>query len=232
MTHLPVVLLAGGLGTRVSNISAGKPKALLPLAGKPFIHWKLEELIAQGITKIYFLLGYGADQIEKYLIQTKYPVEIVIIRDQPKCTGTGRALSDAMPNIVENQFILTYGDNLLPLPISEFTGLLQENHCRMVITSRIGPADKPNAAVEAGLVTAYGKINSSQYTMLDYGYSVISKSCLKEFLQEGIADLAPAFTRMAQQDCLEAHITDYGYTEIGTPETYFQANESLGNNIQ
>lgn len=232
MISLPVVLLAGGLGTRVSSISGHKPKALLPLAGKPFIDWKLTELAAQGITKVYLLLGYGSKAIEQHLSEHSYGLDISIIQDKPNCRGTAQALFDSIDLIDEDQFILTYGDNLLPIPISNFTMPLDERHCRMVTTTNIGPADKPNATAHEGWVVAYGKDNPTKYTELDYGYSVLSKKCLGLYLAENAADLAPVFSLMAKEGVLEAHTTDYPYTEIGTPSTYFQADEKLRNNFQ
>jgi len=232
MNPPPVVVLAGGLGTRVSSIAGGKPKALLLLAGIPFIHWKLNELISHGITKVYLLLGYGATQIEQYLRNQVFQLEIVIIRDEPNCTGTGQAVLNSLKLIKENQFILTYGDNLLPIPITEFTFPLNEKHCRMVTTTNIGRADKANATVESGFVIAYGKDQSNNYSELDYGYSFISRECLATYLSESSTDIAPAFSSMAKAGLLEAHSTDFSYMEIGTPVTYFRADEELRNNLQ
>jgi D-glycero-alpha-D-manno-heptose 1-phosphate guanylyltransferase len=229
MSHLPVVMLAGGLGTRVSSIAGEKPKALLPLAGVPFLQWKLNELISQGVTNIYLLLGYGAGQIEEFLDNVAFPLKIVIIRDEKNCKGTGQAIFDSLKHIKEDQFILTYGDNLLPIAIGEFTNPLSETHCRMVTTTNVGPADKANAQVQSGFVVKYGKEQSRDYTQLDYGYSVISKACLAEHLGQDAADLAPAFSSMAKAGVLEAHSTNLSYTEIGTPMTYFKADEQLRN---
>jgi NDP-sugar pyrophosphorylase family protein len=229
MSHLPVVMLAGGLGTRVSSIAGETPKALLPLAGIPFLQWKLNELITQGVSKIYLLLGYGADQIEEFLSKVVFPIEIVIIRDDANCRGTGRAVLDSLKHIKEDQFILTYGDNLLPLAIAEFTSPLSERHCRMVTTTSVGPADTANAQVQSGFVVKYGKEQSKDYTQLDYGYSVISKACLAEHLGQEATDLAPAFSSLAKAGLLEAHSTNLSYTEIGTPITYFSADEQLRN---
>lgn len=231
MTYPPVVMLAGGLGTRVSSIAGGRPKALLPLAGRPFIHWKLNELISQGITKVYLLLGYGATQIEHYLSDQVFPLEIVIILDEPNCTGTGQAVLNSLKVIQENQFILTYGDNLLPIPISDFTFQLTEKHCRMVTTTNIGRADKANANVESGFVIAYGKDQPSNYSELDYGYSFISKKCIASHLGISFTDLAQAFSSMAKAGLLEAHSTDLSYMEIGTPVTYSHADDQLRNNL-
>jgi D-glycero-alpha-D-manno-heptose 1-phosphate guanylyltransferase len=232
MIHLPVVILAGGLGTRIASVAGDKPKALLTLAGTPFIRWKLDELIGQGIKKIYLLLGYGADQIVGYLNKNDFPAEIIIVRDEPNCTGTGQAINNSFKYIKEDQFILTYGDNLLPIEIAEFTYPLNDNYCRMVTTTNIGPSDKANAQVQAGHVIAYGKNQSTKYHELDYGYSVISKSCLAAYLNEESTDLAPAFSQIAKAGLLEAYSTDLPYTEIGTPTTYFLADEQLRNYLQ
>ena len=53
-----VVILAGGLGTRMRRFTATMPKALVPVAGRPFVEWQLEWLAANGATDILLCVGY------------------------------------------------------------------------------------------------------------------------------------------------------------------------------
>ena len=61
------VILTGGKGTRLSAIYPNQPKALVPIAGKPFIQWQLEWLARQGIFSIHLATGHMSDAIEAWL---------------------------------------------------------------------------------------------------------------------------------------------------------------------
>ncbi|MGQ9661368.1 MAG: NTP transferase domain-containing protein, partial [Kiritimatiellia bacterium] len=49
---IQAVILAGGLGTRIRSLYPDRPKALIPIAGKPFLQWQIEWLMGLGITKL------------------------------------------------------------------------------------------------------------------------------------------------------------------------------------
>ena len=61
---LPVLILAGGLATRLRPLTERIPKALVPVANKPFVIHQLEFLKGQGIRKVILCTGYRADQIK------------------------------------------------------------------------------------------------------------------------------------------------------------------------
>ena len=63
----PVVILSGGLGTRIKSKTKNHPKALLDIDGKPFIVRQLEYLSSQNIKKVIICAGYLGDQIQKVI---------------------------------------------------------------------------------------------------------------------------------------------------------------------
>ena len=67
-----VIILAGGLGTRLRSVVADKPKCMAPVAGKPFLHYLIDFLQKQDIENFIFSVGYMHEVIEEYL-QQSYP---------------------------------------------------------------------------------------------------------------------------------------------------------------
>ena len=61
-----VVVLMGGLGTRLKDYTKERPKSLVEVCGKPFFDYQLDLLTAWGFKKFLFLIGYRADMIEEY----------------------------------------------------------------------------------------------------------------------------------------------------------------------
>ena len=111
------VILAGGLGTRLRGVVSDVPKALAPIAGRPFLDWLLTMLSCRGITKILLLLGYGADKImafvedgSKWNLKATYSLE-----KEP--LDKGGALRNALPYIDERTFFFMNGDTLLDMDL-------------------------------------------------------------------------------------------------------------------
>ena len=65
LSNIPVLVLAGGLGTRLRSVVADKPKALAPIMGKPFLEIQIELLKDQGATHFVLCVGYLSEQISE-----------------------------------------------------------------------------------------------------------------------------------------------------------------------
>src|SRR5687768_15932185 len=112
---LPVAILAGGLATRLRPITETIPKALVDVAGEPFLARQLRYLRAQGITKVVLCVSYRGEQIEAVIGDGRdFGLEVRYSFDGPTLLGTGGALNRALPLLGERFFIL-YGDSFLPV---------------------------------------------------------------------------------------------------------------------
>jgi D-glycero-D-manno-heptose 1,7-bisphosphate phosphatase len=227
-TTPPAVILAGGLGTRLGQIGEGKPKALVEIEGKPFLDWKLNELVKQGVPCIYILTGHKGEQIYEFVSGKDYSIPICLISDGVTQLGTAGALLRSLAAISSQHFILTYGDNLLELEIADFCETARKlDSSLMVVTSNVGEADVPNSIVEDGQISKYSKGGGGEMKFIDYGYSVLRKSDLADtaFLKQ--SDLSQVFTKLASERKLAAYVTSMGYAEIGTPRTLEKTEEWL-----
>jgi D-glycero-alpha-D-manno-heptose 1-phosphate guanylyltransferase len=116
-TAPPVLVLAGGLGTRLRPLTESVPKVLVPTLGRPFIDHLLEDLAHQGATRFVISVGYLADQIEAHLgdgADRGYQVEYV---REPRPLGTGGAIVRALPRLGET-FVVVNGDTFLELDLA------------------------------------------------------------------------------------------------------------------
>src|SRR5262245_60378040 len=119
LTGLRTFILAGGLGTRLRAVSGERPKALMPVAGQPFLRRLLERLIAQDLRECVLCLGYGAQSIITYFAE--HPVRAMQLRysieSEPR--GTAGALRVAQAFWAEQNFILN-GDTELDFDFWSF----------------------------------------------------------------------------------------------------------------
>ena len=112
---LPVAILAGGLSTRLRPITENIPKALVDVAGKPFIARQLEYLRRQGITRVVLCLGHLGEQVEALVGDgAAFGLDVGYSWDGPRLLGTGGALKRALP-LLGGQFFVFYGDSYLQI---------------------------------------------------------------------------------------------------------------------
>ncbi len=107
------VLLAAGRGTRMRELTAGLPKPMIKVRGKPILLHIVEGLQAAGIKDFLIIVGYQGDAVRDYFgdgtcfgLQIKYATQVV--QD-----GTGRVVDLARDFVDQSPFVLSYGDILV-----------------------------------------------------------------------------------------------------------------------
>src|SRR5258708_759665 len=115
---LPVIILAGGLATRLRPITEKIPKALVEINGKPFLDYQMRLLAANGIRRAVLSIAYRGEMIEEYLGDgSRYGIEVSYAHDGPVFLGTAGAIRAALPLLSEAFFTL-YGDSYLTVPFA------------------------------------------------------------------------------------------------------------------
>lgn len=109
---MQAVILAGGAGTRLSELTGNLPKALVDIAGKPLLHWQIELLARHGFSRILLLVKHGADFIRASCGDgAAWGISIEYVEEAyPR--GTAGALLDAVEHLDE-RFVVLYGDTVL-----------------------------------------------------------------------------------------------------------------------
>src|SRR5579871_1802682 len=112
---VPAALLAGGLATRLRPITETIPKAMVEVAGRPFIDHQLALLRGNGIRRVVLCLGYLGEQIERHLGDgAAHGLELQYSHDGDRLLGTGGALRRALPLLGEVFWVL-YGDSYMDI---------------------------------------------------------------------------------------------------------------------
>jgi N-acetyl-alpha-D-muramate 1-phosphate uridylyltransferase len=117
MTGIPsIAVLAGGLAMRMRPLTQQLPKALLEVAGEPFIAHQLRLFAREGISDAKLLVGYGWEQIERFVGDgSRFGVKVDYVVDGPTLLGTGGAVRHALDRL-GGEFLVTYGDSWLDAP--------------------------------------------------------------------------------------------------------------------
>jgi len=115
MLNEPVIVLIGGLGTRLRSLYPDLPKALVPIRGKPFLAWLLEWLRDQGVQFVHLAAGYRADQVIEWAAGFQLPGLELSMSIEPAPLGTAGGIKYAHSYIAsDHPFFVLNGDSLLP----------------------------------------------------------------------------------------------------------------------
>lgn len=115
---LEAIILAGGMGTRLKAVVSDVPKPMAPVAGKPFLAWQLDYLIASGIERFIISTGYGAEIIQNYFGNEYRGKEVVYAREE-KPLGTGGAIRFALTFSKQERVFVLNGDSLSDANLSQ-----------------------------------------------------------------------------------------------------------------
>lgn len=119
---LDLVILAGGLGTRLRSVVADRPKVLAPVAGRPFLEHLLGWLARQGARRVILALGHLAEQVEEFLAAKggDFPTLAVETAREPEPMGTGGALAFCRGRLRSDPLLVMNGDTFVDVDLGAF----------------------------------------------------------------------------------------------------------------
>ena len=92
-----VVVLGGGLGTRVASITNQMPKALIPIQGEPFISHQLKLLSSAGFKEVVMCVGYLGEKIVDFVKDgSQFDLKVSYQFDGDRLLGTGGAIKSVL----------------------------------------------------------------------------------------------------------------------------------------
>ena len=216
---LPVVILAGGLATRLRPITEKIPKSLVEVAGEPFICRQLKYLESQGINKVTLCVGYLGEMIESEVGKgNQFGLEVTYSFDGPKLLGTGGAIKKALPFLDQNFFVL-YGDSFLPINFSSVEEAFHASQklALMTILKNDDQWDKSNVAYLENELVEYNKeCPNSDMNYIDYGLGILSSGLFDSYEEDHPFDLSEIYKNLSHQSELEGYLVNQRFYEIGS----------------
>lgn len=235
---IDIIILAGGLGTRLKGTIPDLPKALSPIRGRPFLDYVLDALEESNVVKnVVLAVGHMADQIiETYTNQHEYNFGILFSREET-LLGTGGAINRALQYATTDSVMVLNGDSYVDADLNDVVAFHREKNASMTIivkkiknpgryglvrfddNHRIASFDeKQTSATE-------GYINTGIYLLKREIFNNIEENKILSLEKEFI----PLFIR---NNGVYAFTTQGKFIDIGLPETYLVAEkffkEALG----
>jgi len=135
---MKVIILAGGFGTRLGEVTDLIPKPMVSIGDKPIIVHIMEHFASYGHTQFHLALGYKGDVIEKYFNDHSFQWDIKL-HDTGLHTATGGRARQISESLNGERCFLTYGDGLSNVNLSELEDF-HKNHGKLATVTAVRPS--------------------------------------------------------------------------------------------
>lgn len=225
LSDMQVVVLMGGLGTRLKEYTKECPKSLVDVEGHPFFDYQLNLLTAWGFKRFVFLIGYKADMIEEYFGDgSDRGISIKYCYDGEKLLGTGGAVRRAY-DLLDDDFILIYGDSFMDIDYAETIyryniGKAAGKKALMTVLKNGNRFDKSNVVMNGRELVLYDKHHPTpEMDYIDYGVCAYAKSLFDGYEEDIAFDIAEIQNKLSLENKLAAQIVTKRFYEIGNPDS-------------
>lgn len=220
-TVMPVVILAGGMATRLRPLTETIPKALIEVAGRPFLWHQLKLLKWHGVGHVVLAVGYLGEKIQQVFGDgADLGLRIEYSCDAPKLLGTAGAIRGALHLLPERFFVL-YGDSYLNCDYRAVQSTFEKSKRRglMTIYRNDGKFDKSNVEYSDGRILAYDKHHRTDAMRhIDYGLGAFHRSVFAAIDVGQVCDLAEVYRNLLTSGELAAFESAERFYEIGSPQ--------------
>lgn len=172
---MKVLILAGGLGTRISEETADKPKPMVPIDGKPIL-WHIMNIYArQGLNDFVVATGYKGEVISDWVnsLETDWKIEAL---DTGLETQTGGRIKKCMNSYPGEKFLATYGDGVGNINVKNLLAFHESHGKLATLTAVRPPARFGYLGMENGQVVHFGEKNQSDAGWINGGFFVLEPS--------------------------------------------------------
>jgi NDP-sugar pyrophosphorylase family protein len=216
----PVVILAGGLATRLGETTRTVPKCLLDVGGEPFIYHQLRQLHDQGVSRVTLCVGHLGEQVVAAVGDgSAFGLTIITVFDGTSLVGTGGAIKRALSTLPQFFFVL-YGDSYLSIHFKmvQAAFISSGQPALMTVFRNEEQWDTSNVEFEDGRIVAYDKVErTSRMRHIDYGLGIFDRRAF-DIVPLGIPfDLADVYKAMLRQNQLAGFEVFERFYEIGSP---------------
>ena len=225
LEKIDAIILCGGKGERLASVSEGRPKALIDVAGRPFIDILMDDLLRSGLKRFILSVGYLREQIKSHFSQTDLLVEF---SEEDAPLGTGGAIKKAAAYTRSSSFLVVNGDSICRTDLLKFYNFhIEKNGVLSMVLAKPLPGEDYGIVEmdESQRITRFAeKTKSGPASLINAGIYFINKEIISQMPGRDAFSLEyELFPKIVRLGC-------YGFSskspliDIGTPERLARAN--------
>lgn len=216
------VFLVGGLGTRLQDLTRQTAKPMLPVGGRPFLDYLLEEAARHGVKRALLLCGYKADDLGQAYAGRMVRGMRVETAVEPSPAGTAGALALAAQRL-DQRFFLVNGDSLLDfnwLSLLPEVGI--ESLIQMALATGVAGTRYGRVAVEHGKVRDFAP-SGPPGEPINAGVYLMDKAILSRIKSMPCSLERDVLPELAREGAIAGRILEGPFIDIGIPEDFARA---------
>ena len=175
---MKVVILAGGMGTRISEYTKTVPKPMIKVGNKPIIYHIMKHYSKYGYKNFYIALGYKGHVIKKYFRKKFFDWNISLV-ETGKNTMTGGRLKRLTKILGKERFMMTYGDGLSNVNLNKLLKFHKRNKKKLTLTAVRPPARFGAIKITGSRVNYFKEKSKLDEGWINGGFFVIEPEFLK-----------------------------------------------------
>ncbi|HUX49959.1 MAG TPA: nucleotidyltransferase family protein [Spirochaetia bacterium] len=225
-----IIILCGGLATRLRPITEKIPKSIVDVDGRPFLEYQLERLAERGLHNVVLSIGYLGEMVEEVIGDGgRFGLSVRYAYDGPKLLGTAGAIRKAR-EMLSSPFFIQYGDSFLDVDYSEVARAYADSRKKALMTvfRNEGQWDRSNVLYRDNTLVAYRKRQpTADMNYIDYGLSMVDGSVFDRLPANEFSDLSDLFEQLSIDGQLAGLEVFNRFYEIGTVDGLNETSEYL-----
>jgi glucose-1-phosphate cytidylyltransferase len=175
---MKVIIIAGGLGTRIAEETEDKPKPMVLINNKPIIWHLMNIFCLQGLNEFIISTGYKSEVIDtwiqsKQILDSNFNKMNISTINTGLHTQTGGRISEVMKTLPQEKVIATYGDGLANISIKKLLDFHNSHGKLATVTAVRPPARFGYMKIKKNIVTHFGEKNQSDEGWINGGFFVL-----------------------------------------------------------
>jgi D-glycero-alpha-D-manno-heptose 1-phosphate guanylyltransferase len=226
---LEIIILAGGLGTRLKGYVDDVPKPMANVVDRPFLQILLESLKSNGFSRVILSLCYKPEKITNYFGK-KYKGMEIIYCIESKPLGTGGAIKKCLKLANNDHVFIINGDTFLDINYKELFKSFSHNHYPLITVRKVSNISRyGEVKLEKNLVSSFNEKSenlSSGY--INAGCYIFPKDLLNTVYDSKSFSLENDFLpSMVRKQRFQAYVSNNFFIDIGVPSDFIKAQSVL-----
>lgn len=232
ISQVPVLVLAGGRGTRLRTVVADRPKVMADVNGRPFLDFILDHLQGQGVQRVTLLTGYQAEMIERHY-GARYRAMALAYSRESSPLGTGGAVRRALLDVEcsADACLVINGDTFFPADLQRALSLSrrgEDTASNLILTTRVADLSRYGSlelAPGSDRVLRFLEKGQKGGGLINAGSYCLQAAPLREMSLDTFALETDWLVPLAEAGRLVALEDPAAFIDIGIPSDYaaFQA---------